>query len=227
MAQNWKYFISGLDSTNDIVKLRQIFKGKNYYLNGHLKGAKGVYVLKNLKDKEYGEKKSSRLGQFHIKNGLLSEKNEVTFWSPSCDRGVYDYSQYEIDTKRPKIVVTLDNDKVIKINPAAGEPKEMIFGGDYEEERLPIASLYSKSSEYGSLAYELIYLEDELAHEGGIMTNDKRVLKLVELALINSYDLPQDMLNWLSIISHRDIIAIYKAAMGASEHFLENLIGES
>ena len=226
MGNVWKYFISGFDSQNDILTLRKIFP-KHSFKNGMHKNTKGVYALVNTKTKEYGDKKPSIMKKLLTSKGIVKESTEIIFWPPSVDRDSFDYSAYQKTSFLGYIPVTLDNGKVVNIIPAAGEPKELIFGGDYEEERIPMASLYSKASEYGSLAYELAYLEDELKDKGGLLVNDKRVLKLVELAMINSYSLPHDMLNWLSLVSFKDINSIYQAAMGANQHFLEQLVGES
>lgn len=226
MAQEYKYFISKLDAQRDIVKLRKLFPN-HYYKDGMKKDTKGVFIIRETKNREYGEQRNSVLRNKLVKEGLLTEDQHVTFWAPSCSKDEFDYSKYEIDTGRPKISVTLTNGKVVNINPAAGEPKEMIFGGDYEEERIQMASLYSRATEYGELAYQLIYAEDEVQEQGGLLSNDKRLLKLIELAMVNSYSLPLDMFNWLNLVSQNDVGLLYKAAMGADQSFLEALVGGS
>lgn len=227
MAQNWKYFISGVDAQVDIVRLRKAFSG-HYFIDGKYKGNKGVFAVTDTKKREYGPRKKSKLTKQLIEKGYFKEGTEIEFWAPACDPREFDISTYEKTRERlPTITVELVNEKRLKINPALGEPQSLIFGDEEEEEEIPYAALYSKSTEYGRLAYDLIYLEEELKHEGGILVTDSRVKKLVELAIVNSYSLPQDVWNWLSWISYEDIVPIYKAALGADERFLEAAVGGS
>ena len=219
MAQNFKFFVSGVSAENDIVNLRKIFPN-SYFIDGNYKGAKGAFVVRELNNKEYGEKHKSVLTKEVRERGFFKPDVEITFWEPSCSTEEFNIEAYRIKREPiPACSVTLKNGKVLKINPAAGEPQQLLFG-EVEEEKLEFASLYSRSTEYGRLAYTLIYLESELKEKGGLLVTDKRVQKLVELALRNSYELPSDIWNWLGWISMHDISSLFQAAMGAHESFL-------
>lgn len=220
MAQNYKYFISGVNAANDIEKLRKMFP-EHYFMDGKHKDKSGVYVLTDTKNKEYGERKQSCLKKRFVTQKLLKEDQEIVFWTPACSTDEFNVDSYFINrTPIPYVKIELKNGKKLKINPAAGEPRQLIFGEEPVEETIPFAVLFSRATEYGRLGYSLIYKEEEMKDKGGILTNDPDVLRFVELAITNSYKLPQDVWNWLGWISFNDIVKIYQAGMGADERFL-------
>lgn len=225
--QDFKFWIKGIDCEDvaGLLRLRKHFPSTSerpyFYLKGRYKGDQGTYVLTDLKAHNYSEVTKSSVQS-------RAFGTDVYFWAPSCDPKEFDIdSWFKPRDPIPAIPVELNSGVTVKINPAAGEPKQMLFGEPYEEEKLPYASIYSKATEYGKLAYKLIYKEDELKDEGGLKTNDPELFKLIEMAFEHSYSFPKDILNWLRIVNFDDINALYQAAMGASAPFMEWLQGGS
>lgn len=223
----WKYFIpKDPENIKDLKELRHEFPNY-YFLKGNHKGVRGCFAVKDLKNKTYGEKTVSSLNSIFKKKGFIGPDDTVYFWEPAVDRDNFDISQFEKKSFLPKIPVNLTNGMRVRIIPAAGVPEEMLFGEEEEdEERLPFAKIFSKSNEYGKLAYDLIYLEDELNDSGGIPMSDIRVKKFIRLALLESYDLPADIWKYLGLTFNvKDTPELYKAGLGADQGFLDVLRG--
>lgn len=188
-----KYFTTRFGTNPEIneqlLKLRQAFPGF-YYSAGKRKDASGIYVIKDLKTKEYAE-------PITIEGGDL-------YWGPVAQP--LTISKFKSNYQE-RINVTLSCGLEIEIFPASCEPKKVLLS----QRKLQVTEeVYNKSSEYGMLAFKLF--ERAQVPDAKISLSDPEYLDFVAKSLEISYTLPS--LFWDDVITTSDLDSIFSAAMG-------------
>lgn len=206
---SWKYIYfteTSAESQIDFLRKRYNTKSKVYYFkNGKYKDRSCIYVLNDLITKTYGEPIPSK-----------QHPNDLFF--PPLNPLVI--SDYEIlpDKKEWKIKVDLVEGTTLWIVPATLEPKKIVFDFDDNTGVTEENSPYSLATEYGTLAFSIF---EDVQAKKDIMLNDKRIKKLILLAIQKSYSIPLDIINSCGIISSQDIDPLLSACLGINPELLE------
>jgi hypothetical protein len=197
-----KYFttVYGSDVVSNIKKLNKDYPGFHFKSGMH-KDKKGIYAIKDLDIKEYGEGRKSAT----FKDSIFFPPKET----PSDTQKFI--SEISDSLKTDKIKVTLTSGFDIAIVPATAEPRKIYLSliGDGEDSG-------EQLSEYGKLAYEVY---DELAK--GDIKIDQKVMRLITLGINRSYKNGIDLFNWLGVIGTDDIADILYATLGIDEKLLK------
>lgn len=201
---SWKYFITefGNDPLNNIGQLRKKYPNHSY-MRGIHKDVKGIYVIKDTKEKDYGEKYELDDGSF--------------FWNPSAENTkkiLDDLPSYKTEPEERIQVKLAIGGRILDIYPASVIPRVAIFS----KRKASVSQsddIYTRSDEYGAKAYELY----DLAKKSESMRlDDPLFVSFVEMALKRSYTLPVEVWDALGVITYSDYDNIFSAAMGIDPH---------
>lgn len=201
----YKYFTKrfGIDPTESVSKLRLEFPRCSFSA-GKYKGDSGIYVLYDRETKIYGE-------SYVLENGDV-------FWNPS-EENVETIKANLSSYKKPKnitIPVELHSGVTVDIFPASAIPRQVFLGRANVID--DSTSVYNKNNPYGVQAFELF---EASRNSEEILVDDPRILKLIRLGLMNSYTLPIEVFDALSMISLGDLDNLFAACLGFNDEFLK------
>lgn len=179
-------------------KLRAEFPNMRF-CKGVYKDKRGIFALHDQDTRIYGEKEE-------LDNGDV-------FFPPSpenCEKIKKELKSFE-NKFEDKIEVKLFNGQVLKIFPASCQPKKFLFNKKKREE-----TPYNRDLDYGKVAYEAF----NKLRDGKIVIGDEMHDSLMKMALLNSYNLPLEIWDYINLISERDTDRIFVAALGMDYDYL-------
>ena len=203
---SYKFFTYrfGTDAIEAILDLRKEFPSCKY-IRGIHKDKEGIWCIKDLDTKEYGEKEETEKGDIFVSpsesNLELIKSQLSTYESNWVDR----------------IPVKLKTGITLNIFPASAIPKKVILGLKKKENS---DEPYNTRTEYGKLAYKLF---NRSQSEESLRFDDPDFIEIIKLSLLESYILPIELWDVLGVISTGDYDTIFAAALGFD---YEHLLGE-
>lgn len=197
---SFKFFTTRFDNKPEekYLELKKEFPHMKY-VSGVYKDKKGIYILNDLETRQYGEKEE-------LENGDI-------FFPPNDENIIkikQSLSKFENEFT-DKIPVKLVSGFVLKIFPASCQPKKFLFNKKKKED-----TPYNKDLDYGRAAYEAF----NKLRDGKIIIGDEIHDGIMRLALINSYKLPIQIWDYLSMICEADTDRIFVSALGMDYDYL-------
>lgn len=204
-----KYFTTryGRDPVAKIDELRKEFP-KCHFLGGVHKDSKGIFVIKDLECKQYGEKWQLDNGDFFF-SASDAKLEEIR----------NDISKYKTEYQE-RIKVALICGKELEIYPASALPRKVYFSKKIIKQDSP----YDTTVDYGLAAYKLF---DRTQKDDKLMLDDPQMIEFVKMALKYSYTIPEPLWDSLQLVSFGDFDKIFAAAMGMDWDYLQEELGKS
>lgn len=196
----FKFFTTrfGGEPEQVLDKLRIAFPNMTFSRGMH-KDKRGIFALNDQETRQYGEKEE-------LENGDI-------FFPPNDENIIkikQSLSKFENEFT-DKIPVKLVSGFVLKIFPASCQPKKFLFNKKKKED-----TPYNKDLEYGKAAYEAF----NKLRDGKIIIGDEIHDGIMRLALVNSYKLPIQIWDYLSMICEADTDRIFVSALGMDYDYL-------